>query len=101
MSLASVSTPQPQPQPQPRPRGVRSAKVRILAIVAAASVVIAGAVTAGAVTGKVRAAAATAHTITYDKYSLMIDGRRTMIWSGEFHPFRLPSRICGGTSCRR
>jgi beta-galactosidase GanA len=38
-----------------------------------------------------RARAADAHTITLDKYSLMIDGRRTFIWSGEFHPFRLPS----------
>ena len=36
-------------------------------------------------------AATTAHTITYDKYSLMIDGQRTMIWSGEFHYWRLPS----------
>src|ERR1022692_1134601 len=36
-------------------------------------------------------AAATTHTITYDSYSLSIDGRRTFIWSGEFHPFRLPS----------
>jgi beta-galactosidase GanA len=32
------------------------------------------------------------HTITYDKYSLMIDGRRTMIWSAEFHYWRLPSQ---------
>ena len=38
-----------------------------------------------------QAAAAAAHTITYDRYSLMIDGRRTFVWSGEFHPFRLPS----------
>jgi beta-galactosidase GanA len=37
------------------------------------------------------AAAAASHTITYDKFSLMIDGRRTFVWSGEFHPFRLPS----------
>src|ERR1017187_4259471 len=36
-------------------------------------------------------AAATTHTITYDSYSLSIDGQRTFIWSGEFHPFRLPS----------
>ncbi|MFI1995513.1 beta-galactosidase [Actinoplanes sp. NPDC020271] len=32
-----------------------------------------------------------AHTIAYDKYSLMIDGKRTFVWSGEFHPYRLPS----------
>ena len=30
------------------------------------------------------------HTISYDKYSLMIDGKRTFIWSGEFHYWRLP-----------
>jgi beta-galactosidase GanA len=32
-----------------------------------------------------------AHTITYDKYSLMIDGRRQFIWSGEFDYWRTPS----------
>jgi beta-galactosidase GanA len=31
------------------------------------------------------------HTISYDKYSLIIDGKRQLIYSGEFHPFRLPS----------
>jgi beta-galactosidase GanA len=31
------------------------------------------------------------HTLTYDRYSLMIDGRRTYIWSGSFHYWRLPS----------
>jgi beta-galactosidase GanA len=36
-------------------------------------------------------AAAASHTITWDRYSLMIDGQRTFVWSGEFHPFRLPS----------
>ncbi|MEV0407596.1 beta-galactosidase [Actinoallomurus sp. NPDC050550] len=33
----------------------------------------------------------TRHTITYDHYSLLIDGKRQYIWSGEFHYFRLPS----------
>ncbi|MGC9667950.1 beta-galactosidase [Planosporangium sp. 12N6] len=33
----------------------------------------------------------TRHTVTFDRYSLMIDGERTYVWSGEFHPFRLPS----------
>ncbi|MFL6140475.1 MAG: glycoside hydrolase family 35 protein [Labedaea sp.] len=41
-------------------------------------------------TGASPAPAAT-HTITWDKYSLMIDGTRTFVWSGEFHAFRLPS----------
>jgi beta-galactosidase GanA len=31
------------------------------------------------------------HTVTYDHYSLMIDGRRIMIQAGEFEYWRLPS----------
>ena len=34
---------------------------------------------------------AASHTVTFDKYSLIVDGRRTAVWSGEVHPFRLPS----------
>ena len=29
--------------------------------------------------------------VSYDARSLMIDGKRAIIWGGEFHPFRLPS----------
>ncbi|MFE0459258.1 beta-galactosidase [Kitasatospora sp. NPDC058965] len=50
----------------------------------------AGASTAAA-TGSAPAAA-TAHTVTYDGYSFKIDGKRTYLWSGEFHYFRLPSQ---------
>lgn len=32
-----------------------------------------------------------AHTVSFDSYSFLIDGHRTYLWSGEFHPFRLPS----------
>lgn len=32
-----------------------------------------------------------AKTITWDKHSLMVDGERIMVWSGEIHPFRLPN----------
>jgi beta-galactosidase GanA len=35
--------------------------------------------------------APTSHTVTFDKYSLMLDGKRTFIWSGELHYWRLPS----------
>jgi beta-galactosidase GanA len=35
---------------------------------------------------------AQAHTVAFDSYSFLIDGQRTYIWSGEFHPYRLPSR---------
>ena len=31
------------------------------------------------------------HTVAFDQYSMLIDGRRTFVWSGEMHPFRLPS----------
>ena len=34
--------------------------------------------------------AATA-TVTFDQYSLLLNGERIFVWSGEFHPFRLPS----------
>lgn len=38
-----------------------------------------------------RPAPAAAHAITFDKYSFLIDGKRTYLWSGEVHPYRLPS----------
>ncbi|MGW5127176.1 glycoside hydrolase family 35 protein [Streptomyces sp. NPDC004069] len=31
------------------------------------------------------------HNVGYDRYSLLVDGRRLVLWSGEMHPFRLPS----------
>jgi len=31
------------------------------------------------------------HTVSWDKYSLMVDGQRVYFWSGEIHPFRLPN----------
>src|SRR3954454_12381742 len=34
---------------------------------------------------------AASHTVTYDGYSFKVDGKRTYLWSGEFHEFRLPS----------
>lgn len=37
------------------------------------------------------ARAAPTHTVTYDRYSLVIDGKPTYLWSGSFHYWRLPS----------
>jgi beta-galactosidase len=31
------------------------------------------------------------HSVTMDGYSFKIDGNRVYLWSGEFHPYRLPS----------
>jgi len=53
-----------------------------------------GAVPAGAAPGRAAAAAAVprqTHTVTYDRYSFMLDGQRVWIWSAEFHYYRLPS----------
>jgi beta-galactosidase GanA len=36
-------------------------------------------------------AGAASHSVTFDQYSLKVDGNRVFVWSGEFHPFRLPS----------
>ena len=64
-------------------------------LTALAAVVIAvGAASPATVSAKTRRAparTATTHTVTYDHYSFMIDGRRVYLWSGEFHYFRLPS----------
>jgi hypothetical protein len=32
-----------------------------------------------------RPARAATHTVTFDKYSLILDGHRLVLWSGEFH----------------
>ncbi|GIH15356.1 beta-galactosidase [Rugosimonospora africana] len=61
---------------------------------AGAAVSAAALVVVGLVAGPAPAhppAGAHPHTVTWDQYSLMVDGRRTPVWSGEFHPFRLPS----------
>ncbi|MBT2413314.1 beta-galactosidase [Streptomyces sp. ISL-12] len=31
------------------------------------------------------------HRVGRDRYSLLVDGRRLVLWPGELHPFRLPS----------
>jgi beta-galactosidase GanA len=53
-----------------------------------------GAVAGAASPAPVSAPAANAetHSVTYDGYSFMIDGKRTYLWGGEFHYFRLPSQ---------
>src|SRR6266508_3980747 len=38
----------------------------------------------------IRPAGAATHTVTFDKYSLMVDGQRLVLWSGELHYWRLP-----------
>jgi beta-galactosidase len=44
-----------------------------------------------ALLGASGAMAAPVHTVAYDRYSLVIDGKPTYLWSGSFHYWRLPS----------
>ncbi|WP_084557570.1 glycoside hydrolase family 35 protein [Hamadaea tsunoensis] len=74
--------------PPPRPRtstGRRLLGLSLTALLGAATLL---GVRAAPV--PLRPVAAT-HTVTFDRYSLSVDGTRTFVWSGEFHPFRLPS----------
>src|SRR5581483_5967442 len=66
------------------------------AVVAAAALVLGLVVATGTATGAASARPRqstphAAHTVTYDGYSFMVDGKRTYLFSGEFHYFRLPS----------
>lgn len=58
----------------------------IACLLAAVAVVVALAASTGAAPAPDRT-----HTVSYDRWSLKIDGKRTFLWAGEFHPFRLPS----------
>ncbi|WP_445521232.1 beta-galactosidase [Streptomyces sp. NEAU-174] len=53
--------------------------------------VLSAAVPAHATVPGAAATKATPHTVSYDKYSVKVDGRRLFVWSGEFHYWRLPS----------
>lgn len=44
-----------------------------------------------AMLGASSALASPSHTVTYDRYSLVVDGKPTYLWSGSFHYWRLPS----------
>ncbi|MET8082255.1 beta-galactosidase [Streptomyces sp. NPDC005303] len=80
--------------PRPGRRGWWRAALATAATVALAVGMIAPA-TAREAGGQTVAAAPTAdaqaHTVTLDGYSFLVDGKRTYLWSGEFHYFRLPS----------
>src|SRR6266540_762484 len=72
--------------------GIRSKAVALLVGSVAAAIALA-AFSSGGVARRAAAAEADgqSHSITWDGYSLKIDGKRLVVWSGEMHPFRLPS----------
>ncbi|MDZ5649392.1 beta-galactosidase [Nitrospirillum sp. BR 11828] len=53
-----------------------------------AALALLGACAAGS---QAMAAPAPSHEVTFNSHSFFIDGKRVYLWSGEFHPFRLPS----------
>ncbi|WP_225851112.1 beta-galactosidase [Streptomyces sp. HPF1205] len=57
---------------------------------AAASLALPGR-TASAADARRPPAREAAGSVAFDRYSLIVDGRRVPLWSGEMHPFRLPS----------
>jgi beta-galactosidase GanA len=63
--------------------------MRRLVIAAALAALVAGFVTPA--TAAPSQESRPGHTITYDRYSLSVDGERVFLWGGEFHYFRLPS----------
>ncbi len=74
-------------------RPVRAAVVLLAALLLTVglSTVVRPATPARAATAAAVVGTPGAHTVTYDGYSFSIDGKRTYLWSGEFHPYRLPS----------
>ena len=74
-----------------RPRVLVALLTALLLVVALVSVVRPPTPATAAPAGSATPAAGPAHTVTYDGYSFMVDGKRTYLWSGEFHPYRLPS----------
>jgi beta-galactosidase GanA len=91
MSGATVRTGQRRQGNSSIRRGIASAALAIAALVAGTC-----ALPTAAAAGVVNPAAplagpATAHTVSFDGYSFLLDGKRTYLWSGEFHYFRLPS----------
>jgi len=64
---------------------MRISRVRLTAIAALALLL------AGGISLPTAGASHASHAVTWDERSLKIDSARVFIWSGEFHPFRLPS----------
>lgn len=79
---------------RPGRRGWWKAALATAATIALVTGVIAPATaqeTAGPPPAAAPAADNKTHTVTLDGYSFLVDGKRTYLWSGEFHYFRLPS----------
>src|SRR5947208_16963808 len=68
---------------------MRVNRSRLASVAAAAALLFAGLTSATTATA-VQPSAPT-HTVSYDHYSVLVDGRRVVVRAAEFHYFRLPS----------
>ncbi|MDT7799929.1 MAG: hypothetical protein QOI78_3362, partial [Actinomycetota bacterium] len=64
---------------------------KALGVLGVCAALTAGAAGVAPAAGAAPAPARAAHTVTYDQYSIKLDGKRLYVWSGEFHYWRLPS----------
>src|SRR3954469_13627056 len=73
---------------------LRRLLVTLLTLAAGGAVALPGAVppaSAGGAGKSAYAGGGARHSVTYDQYSLKLDGRRILVQAAEFHYFRLPS----------
>src|SRR3954449_1112408 len=81
------------PTPHVRPGRHRQSILRRLGVLGTVIMLVAGlGMTAIAAPATASSNPAATRSVTYDDHSFMIDGKRTYIWSGEFHYYRLPNQ---------
>ncbi len=93
-SGAAPRRPRPGPRWPGRSSPIPPGPLRALAGIAAiaAFLALAAGVPSAASATPQPTHAAKAHTVSYDGYSYLVDGKRVYLWSGEFHYFRLPNQ---------
>ncbi|HVQ96097.1 MAG TPA: beta-galactosidase [Mycobacteriales bacterium] len=75
----------------PWSRIIRSRSLIGFASVAAAATVLVPPAQVAAAAPAAPSTVSSQHTVSWDHYSIMVDGKRVLLWAGEFHYFRLPS----------
>jgi beta-galactosidase GanA len=87
-----LANPTTQASPSPAPQGRRRRGTLLATVLLAAGLAVAASPSQPAQAAPpAQAAQAAPHTVSYDRYSLIVDGQRLFLWSAEFHYWRLPS----------
>lgn len=74
-----------------RSRGLGALAVLLVLALGAGAAVVARRASDADRSSSPTGAAVTTHTVSYDRWSVLVDGRRVLLWSGELHYWRLPS----------